>query len=76
MTNTSLNNSGLSSVFPAKTATSTQLINNTEVTVPSASLPHGATSTEELYYFMDVPSGIPAQTYDTSVHGAWTIEAT
>lgn len=48
------------------------LVTNTNVQVTGATLVRGASSTEELWYFLDVPSsGLSAQKYSTTT--AWNI---
>lgn len=49
-----------------------QIVTNTSFQITGASLARGATSTEDIYLRLDIPSGITAQGYNA--HNNWMIE--
>lgn len=51
-----------------------QLSHGSPVTITGASLNKGATATEELYFYLDIPSGITATTYNSVSN--WVIDPT
>lgn len=55
-------------------ATGTALINATQVTIPDWTINRGASSTDDAYFWLDVPStGIQVQSYSTAGGTDWTI---
>ena len=50
------------------------LANNTAVTLTSGTLPRGATSTEDIYFYLEEVPTVQAQVYNTAALGVWTIQ--
>ncbi|MBR9692476.1 hypothetical protein GOV07_00945 [Candidatus Woesearchaeota archaeon] len=51
-----------------------QLVNNTAFTIANAALPRGDNSLEDMYFWLDIPSGTPPGTYNAQSN--WILEAT
>ena len=49
------------------------LQNNTFIPISGTSLTHGASATEEVYIWVNITYDIPAQDYNSNIHGAWMI---
>jgi len=58
--------------------TGNNMIEGTPVTITGATLPRGAppTNQEQLFYYLDMPTGLTSQTFSTASGNEWVIDVT